>query len=161
MNDLCHTYEPNGPVNSQQMLDEYARLDADKAYTSNIGPNERIVYDSIEYPPTGKDGTPYIDDNDLIEIQQEEPPVDSRKYYPYGPTGQTSNLNPKQMRINRYYSKLRPYYTLESKDDTTLLFESRFESGNLRRAQKIDDYEYNLWLRCDYNTTSQQQWFYF
>lgn len=58
--------------------------------------------------------------------------------------------------MNRYYSKLRPYYNLESKDDTTLLFESRFESGNLRRAQKIDDFEYNLWLRCDYNTTSQQ-----
>ena len=51
------------------MLEEVARLDADKAYTSNIGPNERIVFDSIEYPPSRKDSEPYIDDNDLIEIQ--------------------------------------------------------------------------------------------
>ncbi len=27
-----------------------------------------------------------------------------------------------------------PYYLPLSKDDTTLIFESRFESGNLRRA---------------------------
>ena len=58
------------------------------------------------------------------------------------------------MRINRYYSKLFPFYTLETKDDTTLLFESRFESCNLRYAQKIDDYEYKLYLRCNYNMTS-------
>lgn len=51
------------------MLEEFARLDADKAYTSNLGPNERIVYDSIEYPPQRKDVEPYIDENDLIEIQ--------------------------------------------------------------------------------------------
>ena len=36
----------------------------------DIGPNERIAYDLIEYPPSKKDedNTPYIDENDLIEI---------------------------------------------------------------------------------------------
>ena len=80
--------------------------------------------------------------------------MDQRKYYPYGPPGQSSTFNPKVMKINRYYSKLKPYYSLENEDDTTLIFESRFESGNLRRAQKIGDFEYNLYLRNDYNTTA-------
>lgn len=53
-------------------------MDAEKNYNSNLGPNDRIVYDSIEYPPQKKDGaeTPYLDDNDLVEITQDENPVD-------------------------------------------------------------------------------------
>jgi hypothetical protein len=35
---------------------------------------------------------------------------------------------------SKYYDKLQPYYNLKSSSDTTLLFESRFESGNLLRA---------------------------
>lgn len=55
---------------SQQLSEEFGRMESEKAYVQNIGPNERIVYDSIEYPPSKKDGdnTPYIDENDLIEI---------------------------------------------------------------------------------------------
>jgi hypothetical protein len=55
---------------SQQLSEEFGRMESEKAYVQNIGPNERIVYDSIEYPPNKKDGdnTPYIDENDLIEI---------------------------------------------------------------------------------------------
>ena len=70
-------------------------MDAEKNYNSNLGPNDRIVYDSIEYPPQKKDGpeTPYLDDNDLVEITQDENPVDQRKYYPYGPPGQSSTFN--------------------------------------------------------------------
>ena len=64
-------------------------------------------------------------------------------------------------KVNRYYTKLRPFYTKESDDDHTLIFESRFESGNLRRAVKIGDYEYNLILKYDHNTTTFTQWFYF
>jgi hypothetical protein len=37
---------------------------------------------------------------------------------------------------DRYYSYLLPYYALENEFDNTLIFESRFESGNLRRAFK-------------------------
>ena len=161
MNDLCHTYEPIGAVNGPAIVEEYSRIEGEKAYNSNIGPNDRIVYDHVEVPLAPKkdgsgntDTTQYIDENDLVEIAQEENPVDQRKYYPYGPPGQQNNFNPKIMKLNRYYTKLRPYYTKENEDDTTLILESRFESGNLRRAQKIGDYEYNLYLRHDYNTTS-------
>ena len=77
-NDMCHTYEPINTHFSQSLCDEYARMDAEKNYNSNLGPNDRIVYDSIEYPPQKKDGaeTPYLDDNDLVEITQDENPVD-------------------------------------------------------------------------------------
>jgi hypothetical protein len=32
---------------------------------------------------------------------------------------------------NRFYSHLSPYHDLENHQDETLIFESRFESGNL------------------------------
>ncbi|XP_070199558.1 cytosolic carboxypeptidase 2-like isoform X1 [Littorina saxatilis] len=50
---------------------------------------------------------------------------------------------------------------LESDNDNTLLFESRFESGNLAKAVKVGDYDYELWLRYDLYTNKHTQWFYF
>ena len=52
-------------------------------------------------------------------------------------------------------------YTLTGPEDTTLLFESRFESGNLAQAVKIGPSAYELYLRCDLATTRHTQWFYF
>lgn len=40
-----------------------------------------------------------------------------------------------------------PVYELTGPDDDTLLFESRFESGNLLSACRIGPNEYNLTLR--------------
>ena len=45
--------------------------------------------------------------------------------------------------------------------DKTLLFESRFESGNLYLAQKVNEFEYNLLMQNDINTSGHTQWFYF
>lgn len=45
--------------------------------------------------------------------------------------------------------------------DTTLIFESRFESGNLRRAVQIGEFEYDLMLKYDYGTSNYTQWFFF
>jgi len=33
-----------------------------------------------------------------------------------------------------------------------LIFDSRFENGNLRKASKVNNIEYNLWLENDLNT---------
>ena len=44
-------------------------------------------------------------------------------------------------------------YKLQDADDKTLLFESRFESGNLYLAQKVSDMEYNLLMSNDINTS--------
>ena len=36
--------------------------------------------------------------------------------------------------------------------DKTLVFESRFESGNLRKAMRVGPFEYELYLKNDYGT---------
>ena len=51
--------------------------------------------------------------------------------------------------------------SLNNDNNEDLRFESRFESGNLRRATKIDDFEYDLILCPDVNTDKHFQWFYF
>jgi len=70
---------------------------------------------------------------------------------------------------------LAPYYVPVSPFDPTLVFESRFESGNLRRAILVSPplssssegeqgaamMEYDLLLRPDVNTSTYAQWFYF
>ncbi len=74
----------------------------------------------------------------------------------------TVNLNSLGKKINRYYPSLKPYYVKESDNDPTLIFESRFESGNLRRVVQVGEpYSYNLILKYDYQTTTYTQWFYF
>ncbi|XP_072615058.1 cytosolic carboxypeptidase 2 isoform X11 [Vulpes vulpes] len=54
-----------------------------------------------------------------------------------------------------------PAVTLQGPEDNTLLFESRFESGNLQKAVRVDTYEYELTLRTDLYTNKHTQWFYF
>ena len=73
----------------------------------------------------------------MIELPSDD--QDPRRY-PYGPQNAINrgdmftNFNSRGLRINRYYQKLKPYYVKQDPTDTTLIFESRFESGNLRRA---------------------------
>ncbi|XP_077868214.1 uncharacterized protein LOC100369281, partial [Saccoglossus kowalevskii] len=43
----------------------------------------------------------------------------------------------------------------------SLMFESRFESGNLRQARRIGQFEYELVLKTDLYTNRHTQWFYF
>jgi cytosolic carboxypeptidase protein 2/3 len=54
-----------------------------------------------------------------------------------------------------------PYYKLIDKNDKTLLFESKFESGNLAIAIKVSDFEYDLYMQNDINTFGHTQWFFF
>lgn len=57
---------------------------------------------------------------------------------------------------------MKPFYIKEYEGDTTLIFESRFETGNLRRAVRVNDgNSYNLILKYDHDTTTYTQWFYF
>lgn len=57
--------------------------------------------------------------------------------------------------------ELAPFYQPQSEDDYTCVFESRFESGNLRRAIQVYEFEYDLILKPDYNTRGNIQWYYF
>lgn len=71
----------------------------------------------------------------------------------------------KQVLFKKNDHSVQHYYTLENNEDTTLIFESRFECGNLLCAYKIEDRpqlaKYNLILQNDTNTTGYIQWFFF
>ncbi|KAL4475889.1 hypothetical protein ABPG73_002090 [Tetrahymena malaccensis] len=62
---------------------------------------------------------------------------------------------------NSQIHELEPYYKKKNQSDRTLVFESRFESGNLSIAAKISDDEYDLLLQNDINTHGHTQWFFF
>ena len=62
---------------------------------------------------------------------------------------------------NKILENYIPYYKLTDKSDKTLLFESKFESGNLAVAIKVSDNEYNLYMQNDINTYGHTQWFYY
>lgn len=68
----------------------------------------------------------------------------------------TKAIDPKSHGVD-----MLPYFIPASQTDTTLIFEGRFQTGNLRRAIQILEYEYQIILRADWNTTSHTQWFYF
>ena len=60
------------------------------------------------------------------------------------------SMKTQNMKVNN--TQVQPYYKLLDDKDKTLLFESRFESGNLLAAIKVSDSEYDLILQNDINT---------
>lgn len=61
-------------------------------------------------------------------------------------TGKSSNMKKKNE------LPPTPYYLPDGPLDKTLVFESRFETGNLLCAMKVSDNEYDLVLANDINT---------
>ncbi|KAM6383729.1 cytosolic carboxypeptidase 3 isoform 3-T3 [Alca torda] len=63
------------------------------------------------------------------------------------------------------YSRVRGLCPLQQilrqKEDNTLIFEARFESGNLQKVVKVNEFEYQLTLRTDLYTSRHTQWYYF
>ena len=55
----------------------------------------------------------------------------------------------------------RPFVGMKTDIDETLIFESKFESGNLDKVAKVKEDEYDLYIRNDTNTYGKNQWFYF
>lgn len=45
--------------------------------------------------------------------------------------------------------------------ENVIHFNSEFESGNLQKAIRISDFEYNLYLEFDKNSRNYTQWYYF
>ena len=110
---------------------------------------------------------PYLDEREAIELPPISDQTDGLVNEPYqkryvfnplslpyqlerafvqstGSTLETSKTYEKRgaPKLNRYYEKLKPYYKINLESgggpvDKTLIFESRFESGNLKRAVKV------------------------
>lgn len=130
----------------------------------------KTVYDCDKESPYYRNSLEYINPDLQIRIQR--------------PTANGRPLeNPKHSTKNRYFQELNPWYVpYQSKggkqstksikqpdgcspniadEDDVLVFESRFESGNLKRAIQLDKNEYELVLKPDHNTKNYTQWFYF
>jgi hypothetical protein len=64
---------------------------------------------------------------------------------PFNTKDQTKKAAPVKVSVE-------PYYTRKGPIDRTLIFESRFESGNLAAALKVSEDDYYLLLQNDVNT---------
>jgi hypothetical protein len=100
---FIHTHKEFEPLNEQvipnHLLDEYIKLDADRACASNG--QYPVVYDCIEASPYYEDNVndPYIDERDAIEL----PPV----------TEQTEGLVNEPYQKKYFYNPYNPTYQLE------------------------------------------------
>eukprot|EP00929_Paragymnodinium_shiwhaense_P047804 TRINITY_DN24257_c0_g1_i4.p1 TRINITY_DN24257_c0_g1~~TRINITY_DN24257_c0_g1_i4.p1 ORF type:complete len:946 (-),score=227.62 TRINITY_DN24257_c0_g1_i4:494-3331(-) len=122
----------------EALFDEVVRLEADRLSKPESVKN-LLVYDSLEPPPMPQgqgEGGPMLG-SPSAAVSVGPPPLP-------GPV-----------------EDLPPYYSPSGASDLTLVFESRFECGNLRRAIQIYDFEYDLVLNPDYNTKSHTQWYFF
>lgn len=71
------------------------------------------------------------------------------------------NLKKKAETIWLKTKPLQSFYLPKDKSDETLVFESRFESGNLLAVKKISQDDYQLVLQKDTNTQGYTQWFFY
>ena len=105
-------------------------------------------------------GNKHYEEENSINNNEQKDGNNNNKFLKTG-TFANDNNN-KYLRPKTVYNELKPYYTLKNKNDNTLIFESRFESGNLLCAFKTEDENsYQLYLQNDTNTTGYIQWFFF
>ena len=117
--------------------------------------NNKVVYDCLD--PSNyyeNSNSLYLDPMEFVDLGplEEEKQVEQPKVKRSNTLREFPQPNRK---VNQIYTSLKPYYIPESEKDTTLVFESRFESGNLRRAyQQSDPNSYYLLLKFDHDTTT-------
>ena len=93
-----------------------------RRYIDQTISKEFKIYDADEEPVNRRVKGPYVDEENRVRKGK----------------GNAANFD-------KFYSELAPYYDLEDEYDDTLIFESRFESGNLGEAYRVGEYEYNLY----------------
>jgi hypothetical protein len=154
-----HEYEEISAPANPELGEIYKRRMEEAANNTNI---EKVVYDSMELSPyysgTSEEDK-YFDESKYIHPVTTE---QDRKPGAYAPEGYFKFRDQSTTHgLMRYYSDLKTYYKIKDQYDDTLVFESRFESGNLRRVIQTGDYEYDLYLNPDHNTNSFTQWYFF
>ncbi|XP_023566627.1 cytosolic carboxypeptidase 2 isoform X2 [Octodon degus] len=102
------------------------------------------------YQPTGKEKVPKIvgEERGTVVYQLQSVPTEDACFT-------SSRVGGKRGAVQQLA------VSLCGPEDDTLLFESRFESGNLQKAVRVDTYVYELTLRPDLYTDRHTQWFYF
>ena len=116
-------YEPQ-----ENILEDCLKREAERVgYNENL--INKVVYDVVE----DKNGVPFF---------KEEPNAESEENSPLLPTSTNCDND----------ADFPTWYQPANEKDTTLVFESRFESANLRKAIQITEFEYDLILKPDYLT---------
>jgi hypothetical protein len=140
------------------LKEEYQKKDQLKQ-SDKFMKNSKVVYDFTERSPFYTDiEVPFIDEKLLVPVKEENGGNNTRiKNRGFRRNIMSSGL-PKNDKI---YTSLNPYYVVRDETDTTLVFESRFESGNLKKAVQCEEFEYDLILRNDYNSQGYVQWYFF
>ncbi|XP_055525554.1 cytosolic carboxypeptidase Nna1 isoform X2 [Wyeomyia smithii] len=130
----CPQQAPRWPIECQAL--------EERIYHINYAPESPEPY----YQPTGKElqPRPVGEENGVILFNYN--PTSAVHYYTRSTVGG---------------SKAQPTAHPNAFEPDDLIFESRFESGNLGRAIKITPTYYELYLRPDMYTNRHTQWFYF
>ncbi|KAL0488310.1 hypothetical protein AKO1_015468 [Acrasis kona] len=151
---------------------------ADQLKKSNVKFTNRVVYDSIAPNPfLVKDNN---EDSSTAEMDDEEEDLQAHRDSQYTPSeyikvkllkqngedvmAECMDLDEERILLQHegiLQGCQQPYYMPTGPEDSTLIFESRFESGNLRRATLVAENEYDLHLNNDKGTRGHTQWFYF
>ncbi|XP_058444182.1 cytosolic carboxypeptidase Nna1-like isoform X2 [Malaya genurostris] len=133
---------------------------ASEPESDNDSEGEQSKHDGIDEPPpllltsTITNHTQDADDNPNPNNKHTLPSTDSSPSPTVPPV-------PQFTRSTVGGSKAQPTAHPNAFDPDDLIFESRFESGNLGRAIKITPTYYELYLRPDMYTNRHTQWFYF
>ena len=141
------------------LKEEFMRRDQIKQVDKFLK-STKVVYDFMENSPFYKDlDIKLYNEKLLIPTNKDDNTQYGTRFKSRG--YRRNIMNSGLQKNDRIYTSLNPYYVVQSDKDFTLVFESRFESGNLRRAIQIDDFEYDLFLRNDYNSQGYIQWYFF
>ncbi|CAI2375593.1 unnamed protein product [Moneuplotes crassus] len=142
-------------VTKEDFLRREERKIADK-----ILRNAKIVYDYVEKSPFYKElSQKYIDEKLLIQSNNKDNSMNKARLKMR--SIKRNALSTGFPSLDNIYTSLNPYYVLQGEEDSTLVFESRFESGNLRKVAQLSEFEYELYLRNDYNSQNYTQWYFF
>ena len=141
---------------NKQMFEMYKkRANSSEIYDDKINGNDFNEYASIlERKPNkaGNNSSCNNWDNNFDDIKSDESISNEEIFIE----------KDKEIQLNTIYGEILPYYKLKDENDKTLIFESRFESGNLLCAFRTDEEnKYQLFLQNDTNTTGYIQWFFF
>lgn len=167
-------FEPYGDFNDDQTMDSEGRnkagrkvdLYGDYLFYKGIPPKKIYYCDfcKIDIEPNFSRFNLFLQNNDIrhnTNHYDDNFPVPPQYLYGAKIDPCWCNNMPQFSRSSvggsKYLLSTHPY-TLDPDD---LIFESRFESGNLARVVKVTQNYYELYLRPDMYTNRHTQWFYF
>lgn len=124
-------YENDGKWNYRVLnKEDYQRREQIRSLNAD-SKSFKVVYDNIDRSPFYTDpNIPYLDDNKLLPDKDNNANFTQSRYKARG--YRRPLINSGMPRKDKIYTSLNPYYVVQGDDDTTLVFESRFECGNLK-----------------------------